>query len=583
MRPSFWLVFLAACGGLDATPPASVDDAGDDDDAAGDDDDVGDDDAVAGDDDDVAGDDDDDVTGDDDDTTGDDDDGAPDADGDGVVDADDACPGFDDAADADADGAPDGCDLCPADALDDSDGDGACDSVDPCPADALDDRDSDTLCESADPCPVDAANDADGDGACESVDPCPLDALDDRDNDGVCDSVDPCPDDRIDDVDSDGVCASADPCPFDNPDDSDGDGICQSFDLCPLDNPDDSDGDGVCDSVDLCPGEDDAICDIDGDGYGPLDGDCCETLDDCGEPARVNPDAVEAPTLAGLIPVDDDCDGLLDEVDPACDTGLLLTDTAAASGVAAIGLCDTRHVLSSAYVRSNGAPVSPGSSVGLMDTFGPNVPAREGERLLVLSTGRARRPTDAGDCGVETCNTFGGGTPEAGFPQDVPGCDGGTRIFDDLGLELELRAPANAVGYSFSFSFYTFEYPEWVCSEFNDQYITWVDPPPIGAINGNISFDAQTNPVSVNIAYFDVCAGCPLGTSELVGTGFDLWGDAGATSWLQTTAPVEPGSIFTIRFAIFDTGDGELDSTVLIDDFQWIVEGSPGVETTPEG
>ncbi|GMU20385.1 MAG: hypothetical protein AMXMBFR13_04820 [Phycisphaerae bacterium] len=36
-----------------------------------------------------------------------------DADGDGVCDADDVCPGFDDSADADADGVPDGCDLCP--------------------------------------------------------------------------------------------------------------------------------------------------------------------------------------------------------------------------------------------------------------------------------------------------------------------------------------------------------------------------------------------------------------------------------------------------------------------------------------
>jgi hypothetical protein len=37
-----------------------------------------------------------------------------DADGDGVCDADDVCPGSDDAADGDGDGIPDGCDACPA-------------------------------------------------------------------------------------------------------------------------------------------------------------------------------------------------------------------------------------------------------------------------------------------------------------------------------------------------------------------------------------------------------------------------------------------------------------------------------------
>lgn len=37
----------------------------------------------------------------------------PDADGDGICDADDDCAGFDDADDADGDGIPDGCDICP--------------------------------------------------------------------------------------------------------------------------------------------------------------------------------------------------------------------------------------------------------------------------------------------------------------------------------------------------------------------------------------------------------------------------------------------------------------------------------------
>ena len=143
---------------------------------------------------------------------------------------------------------------------------------------------------------------------------------------------------------------------------------------------------------------------------------------------------------------------------------------------------------------------------------------------------------------------------------------------------------SNASGFSYNFDFYSFEYPEWVCTSFNDQYIALVDPPPADSINGNISFDSMNNPVSVNIAFFEVCAGCNLGEAELQGTGFDTWDDAGATSWLVTTAPVEPMQELTIRFAIWDTGDAAWDSTVLVDNFRWIADGGTvDVGTEPEG
>ncbi|MBK8943092.1 MAG: hypothetical protein IPM79_37200 [Polyangiaceae bacterium] len=110
-------------------------------------------------------------------------------------------------------------------------------------------------------------------------------------------------------------------------------------------------------------------------------------------------------------------------------------------------------------------------------------------------------------------------------------------------------------------------------------------PPPAGSVNGNICFDSQTNPVSVNIAFFEVCAGCSLGTTDLIGSGFDngfgSGGDAGGTSWLQTQAPVTGGETFSIRFAIWDTGDTALDSTAGIDAFDWIANGGTVVvETT---
>jgi hypothetical protein len=52
-------------------------------------------------------------------------------------------------------------------------------------------------------------------------------------------------------------------------------------------------------------------------------------------------------------------------------------------------------------------------------------------------------------------------------------------------------------------------------------------------------------------------------------TGFE--GHAG-TSWLTTTAPVEPDTVVTLTLMIYDSGDGSLDSTVLVDNFRWVAK-----------
>ena len=327
--------------------------------------------------------------------------------------------------------------------------------------------------------------------------------------------------------------------------------------------------------------------DGDSDGYSGDEGDC----NDC-DP-NVNPGAIEVatdPNDPSAKASDENCDGQVDEAVPSCDSGLALGDLDPLNGARAIGLCKALGpkekgwgVVSASYTRADGAPASPGPSVGLMPKFGSTVKPREGGSLLGLSSGYARDASMPGNCGTLTCSTLGPGTAPAGFPQDVPGCSGDTEVNDDVALSLMLRAPKNATGYSFEFNFYSFEYPEWVCTSFNDQFIARVSPPPMGSINGNISFDSKKNPVSVNIAFFEVCAGCALGTAELSGTGFDSWNDAGATSWLTTQAPVVGGDTFDVRFAIWDTGDDAWDSTVLVDNFKWIAKpgSTVSVNTVP--
>ncbi len=354
-------------------------------------------------------------------------------------------------------------------------------------------------------------------------------------------------------------------------------------------------GGGGDDGATLCNAGPDE--DQDGDGFTINDGDC----NDCD--ANVNPAAIEVqtdPSDTEAAPADENCNDEIDEVLAHCDDGLVLTDTNPLNAAAAIDLCHDANtgpfgVKAARWVRANGTPATNiENAIGLKPQFGVNS-ARNGASMLVISSGYARDANDPTPCAAQSCETTGAGTAPPGFPQDVPGCSGSSSINDDVALEVELVAPSNATGYSFEFAFMSFEFPEWVCTSYNDQFIALVTPPPQGSINGNISFDAQTNPVSVNVAYFDncdpsgvsgyasLCFGgscpappnpyCPLGAGFMDGTGYNEWGDAGSTGWLVTTAPVTGGDTFTIRFAIWDTGDDNLDSTVMLDNFRWIAEG----------
>jgi hypothetical protein len=154
-----------------------------------------------------------------------------------------------------------------------------------------------------------------------------------------------------------------------------------------------------------------------------------------------------------------------------------------------------------------------------------------------------------------------------------------------------IKTPTNAKSFNFNLNFYTYEFPIYICSQYNDFFVAMLSPLPSGQVDGNISFDSQGNTISVNAGFLEVCypqmAGnknfpCLLGPGELAGTGFDSQPNgSAATSWLQTTSPVElPGQEISLMFAIWDSGDGVLDSTVLLDNFAFEVEEAP-TETVP--
>ena len=345
--------------------------------------------------------------------------------------------------------------------------------------------------------------------------------------------------------------------------------------------------------------------DNDKDGFTGADGDC----NDC-DP-NVNPAAIEVVAVAGAdgglpTPVDEDCDGKIDNVPPPCDVGLAVADSDPMSGARAVDLCHVAAgpkdwgVVSAKWCMADGSP-PPGNpnfdlGHGMLSGFGPNVKVQSGGRMLGLSSGSARQPTDPGYMSVGGFDKGYTGNHPQGFPKESPAC-GPTIItgtpHDPTGIEIVVRAPSNAHGFSFNFNFFTYEWPTYICSKFNDFFVALLSPIPMGQSDGNISFDTQGNPVSVNNAFIEVCgcassggppckAGgkvfpCALGNSGLSGTGFqDQFNDHGSTGWLFTKAPVTPGEQITMRWAVYDSGDGAFDSTTLIDNWQWIAE--PGTQ-----
>lgn len=317
-------------------------------------------------------------------------------------------------------------------------------------------------------------------------------------------------------------------------------------------------------------------------------------------PGKPEPGAIDIPGNGK----DDDCDGTPDNGPaPNCDSAITaVEDNDPMHAAMAIGLCQVSDgvkwgVIEAKYVKADGTPadgVTPVSPLqhGLLTKFGGSVNVQEGTRMLGLSSGTARNPTDLGYQDVGGFDTGSMGTTPTGFPIDSPSCPGvntsnDPQAFNPVALEIKIKAPLNAKSFKFNFNFYTYEFPVYVCTQYNDFFVALQSPPPASAQQGNISFDSKGNPVSVNNGFLEVCSpqvaggkqfDCKQGTMGLQGTGFET---GAATGWLETASPVSGGSEFTLRFAIWDMGDPVLDSSVLIDNFTWSTEGGDIPITSP--
>jgi hypothetical protein len=350
-------------------------------------------------------------------------------------------------------------------------------------------------------------------------------------------------------------------------------------------------GAGILGTEPPCEGVDPNI-DNDSDGWTGASGDC----NDC--TAQMNPGAQDYSGNA----IDEDCNGVDDDNLTECDASLGIDSADGFDGARAIGLCKMASdggwgVVSAEYVRADGQPLQGGDGFcggglglavgrGLLSGFGPAVNPQEGVKLLALSSGTARQPSDPGYESVGGCmKDFNPHGAPPGFPKESPSCPGVVtgEPYDSAGLRLTIRTPTNAKSLSFNLNFYTYEFPGYICDTYNDFFVALLSPVPAGQADGNISFDSQGNTISVNAGFLEVCypqmAGgknfpCALGAEQLAGTGFDEQPNgSAATGWLKTSSPVvNPGEDITMMFAIWDSGDQVLDSTVLIDNFSFEVE-----------
>jgi hypothetical protein len=321
---------------------------------------------------------------------------------------------------------------------------------------------------------------------------------------------------------------------------------------------------------------------------------------------------------------DDDGDGTVDNI-ITCDTSIPTgpSKSTATQILNAMEVChaaDATHWgivsanLTYGHTKTGAGDGNFAYQYGVLQSFGNVLKPQEGSAFGLLSSGTAdiNDTKDTGPYfkgsknGMQTSTT---GDVPSGFPAAAKGCSIASDVHDVVDLKAQIKVPANAKGLTFDFDFESGEWPDYVCTNFNDSFIAYLTSTAFNSgTPGNISFDSKGNPVSVNVGFFTACspagaqtgcagtsagtAVCTGGDSQLQGTGFYDEGPwcpliggqqssgGGGTGWLTSTAPVTPGETISIEFIIWDTGDNQYDSSVLLDYLTWVPQEVPAVPVT---
>jgi hypothetical protein len=338
-----------------------------------------------------------------------------------------------------------------------------------------------------------------------------------------------------------------------------------------------------------CDGMEDNGADIDGDGV-PSCQDCCEYAKDCPDPK----DAWDA--TMHFCSYDESENAQLYK----CDETINGSSKEPMDYAKAFGLCKTATddpssgwgVISAEILKPDGNFGASMDSNGLLNALGNVIKPPLGSQMLAMTSGKVGNPLAQGTFNQNVSSPPPSDWYSANgnkYPSS-PSCGGSTgttgNTNDPVMFKLRIRVPKAAKSFSFNLYFLTIEYPNYICSQFNDFFValldsthTSADPEYQNPADKNLGRDALGNPVGINLApagLFKQCVNVPskgvnscIGTEELQGTGFE---SSGGTGWLVTRGNVVGGEVITLRLSIWDLGDHALDSMVLLDNFKWEFE-----------
>jgi len=197
----------------------------------------------------------------------------------------------------------------------------------------------------------------------------------------------------------------------------------------------------------------------------------------------------------------------------------------------AMDICDEQ--VSNMSIQHHGFPasmdygngVTDGGSIGVRSDYGSSMPPRNGERLLVLSTGDVGG-TSQSDSGFDAewwSYSSTTGYVDYALPDykrlcdDAACCTQTERRYDVTTIEFDIVVPDGANGVSYDVAFFTQEYPEWAGTYYNDGFEAVFEDPKVeiwaeeddfsgyacdadgdGISEANVAFDDNGTPLRVN-------------------------------------------------------------------------------------
>ncbi len=227
------------------------------------------------------------------------------------------------------------------------------------------------------------------------------------------------------------------------------------------------------------------------------------------------------------------------------------------------------------------------NAAGQVGTFvGGNSAGFEIDEGIVLTTGTvAEAFTTNSSAGISQ------GTFDAGVIND-PDLDGlnttGFGTHDEAILVIQFTVPAGVTGFSIPFQFASDEYPEFVCSQFNDVFAVFIDGPGLGGFQQISLVPGTSNPVAVNNLNGGACGASGTGqpadltqdslfidNNDGVAGGPIVSEFDGFTVTLDATqGGLVPGT-YTLKLAIGDLADHQWDSGVFFGAMEATSAGLP--------